>query len=234
MTSRAHVSSPHAESVGRVFEPLDIAAAPAVYLVDIRPSSERYSAIGFIPGSRALANAEAIAQDEGAMRAFFAQFEADATIVLVCASGRRSAALAEQLAPHTAQLVGTLRGGTIGWGACGLPLCGTRTPAQDTIPHVASLEKLPRALLITFAPDALDRTLDGRENESPRLAVQRVIEQHSVQGKLTVAGAERAVEHIGELARRAGYRLSHIQESLDAYRAVIAKLAMTTPRAPSR
>ncbi len=229
MTKSVHPTNPDGDRRAITIDALYAAAHPTLYLVDIRPTAERYSAIGFIPGSRS-APSEQIEAD---IEAFLARFEEDSTIVLLCASGRRSAVLAEKIAPVARQRIATLQGGTIGWGAFGLPLCGTRTPPPENIPNISLIDKLPRALVACFTAESIENTLDGLEASEPAAIVQSIVNEHCAKG-LTLASLESALEHLGEVARRSGFRLSRVQENMDAFRAVIARLAATTPRAPSR
>lgn len=221
MNTRASVPT---NSAGREVEqrsPIEVAASPSVYLVDVRPREERYGALGFIPGSRSVPAADI----EADIEAFGARFEEDATVVLVCSTGRRSTALAAAIAPLLEQKIVNLAGGTVGWAASGLPLCGTRTPAPDTIPMVASVEKLPRALIACFTAETIENTLDGAPPIEANTVVQQVLAEHCP-GGITVHNAEPVIEHLSEVARRQGYQISRIQENIDAFRAAIARIAL--------
>ncbi len=216
--------SPHSveRAVERV-DPLRAAGTPTMFLVDIRPREERYGAIGFIPGSRAV-SAEVI---EGDVEAFCTRYSDDATVVLVCSTGRRSEVLAEKIAALSTLHVGSLDGGTLRWAACGLPLCAVRTPSPDNVPYVPTIEKLPRALVACLSAEAIESTLDGRAPLDAAAIVRQVVREHCRDG-LTIAGLEAAVEQLGEVARRAGYRLARVQENIDSFRVVLAQLAVTS------
>lgn len=196
-----------------------VAAHPRWYVVDIRPKAERDGALGYIPGSRSVPT-EAILADRAR---FEARFEPDATVVLVCTSGRRSAVLAEQLAPALAPTVATLEGGTLAWAALGLPTCGVRAP--ESALEIASLDRVPRALLACFAAEAVENTLDGRVHDAmdAQFIVRAALERECADA-LSPGCLEAALERIAETARRSGFKLERIQENIDAFRAAIARL----------
>lgn len=201
--------------------PIEVASSPDVYLVDVRPREERYGALGFIPGSRSVPAAVI----EADIEAFGARFEEDATVVLVCSTGRRSTALAAEIAPNLKQTIASLAGGTVGWAASGLPLCRTRTPPLDTMPVVHSIERLPSVLVACITAESIEHTLNGAPPLDATSVVQRVIAEHCP-GGITVHNAEAVIEHLSEIARRHGYRISRIQEHVDALRATLARLAL--------
>ncbi|MFO0561327.1 MAG: rhodanese-like domain-containing protein [Polyangiales bacterium] len=221
MSNRAVVPTASAGREVTQRSPIEVASSPDVYLVDIRPREERYGALGFIPGSRSVPAAVI----EADIEAFGGRFEADATVVLVCSTGRRSTALAAAIAPLLKQTIANLAGGTVGWAASGLPLCGTRTPAPDTMPVVHSIEKLPRVLSACFTAESIEHTLNGAPPLDATTIVQNVIAEHCP-GGITVHNAEAVIEHLSELARRHGYQISRIQENVDAFRATLARLAL--------
>lgn len=202
--------------------PQQLLTNPTPYLVDIRPLEERHSALGFVPGSRAIPT-ETITQD---LAAFSAAFEPNATVILVCGTGRRSAVLAEQLAGKISQTVGTLEGGTLGWGAEGLPLCGVHTPTPEQVPKLTTLEKFPRLVLSCFAAETVENMLDGRLHGE--LNPQQVIENaftNECRNNPTRECLEAALERVAEVARRSGYKLSRIQENIDSFRASLSSYA---------
>lgn len=197
------------------------------YLVDIRPMEERRGAIGFVPGSRAVAT-ESIVAD---LAAFSASFEKNATIVFVCASGRRSAILAEQLAGKVPQTLGTLEGGTLGWTAAGLPTCGIEAPSEDAIPMVPSIDKFPRALLACFAAESIENTLDGRVRDEidANEVIQRAI-AGACNDKVSKRCLEVVLERVSEIARRSGFMLQRVRDNTDAFHAAIARLPVAASR----
>jgi rhodanese-related sulfurtransferase len=198
-----------------------------MYVVDIRPREERYGAIGFVPGSRSVPT-EVVLKD---VEAFASAFEPDATLVFVCASGRRSAALAEQLAPRMTQSIATLEGGTLGWGAHSLPLCGIHTPQIDQVPMVPSLEKFPRIVLSCFAAETVENALDGRvHGDLDPAAVIEAAFKRECGDEVTPRCLEAALERVAEVARRSGYKLARIQENVDGFRSAIARLAALRAR----
>jgi rhodanese-related sulfurtransferase len=191
------------------------------YLVDIRPSEERSGAIGFVPGSRHVATETILADVD----AFAASVEKDATVIFVCASGRRSAALAAQLAPRLPQRLGTLEGGTLGWTAAGLPTCGLHPPPPENVPTVPSIEKFPRALLACFAAESIENTLDGRAtSELDANAVIRKVLDSACANGVSTRCLETVLERVAEIARRAGFKLPRIRDNIDSFRAAIAAL----------
>lgn len=199
----------------------DAVENPRWYLVDIRPLDERKGSIGYVPGSRAVPT-ESIVED---LEAFASSVEKSATVVFVCASGRRSAILAEQLAGRVPQTLATLEGGTLGWTAAGLPTCGLEPPATDAIPMVPSIDKFPRALLACFAAESIENTLDGRVSDE--IDANEVIQQAiagACAGKVSARCLEVVLERVSEIARRSGFKLSRIRENTDAFTAAIDRL----------
>ncbi|MGB3806208.1 MAG: rhodanese-like domain-containing protein [Erythrobacter sp.] len=84
-----------------------------VRLIDVRTDEE--VAGGMIPG------AEHIAKDDFDPASLLADTD-DREIVLYCRSGRRSAAVAEELAAHVGRPVPHLAGGILAWQEAGRPL----------------------------------------------------------------------------------------------------------------
>ncbi|MBL8685195.1 MAG: rhodanese-like domain-containing protein [Myxococcales bacterium] len=194
----------------------------SLYLVDIRPMAERVSAVGFIPGSRALSS-EAISADPAQLDAI----EQPATIVFVCATGRRSAALADALSGRVRATLGTLEGGTVGWGAAGFPLCGVSDPPEENIPSIPSPAKFARALLACFAAETAENSLDGRGGRvDPAAVIESAIKTACPNG-VGPACMERALDVVSELARRSGFPLARIRDNVDAFRVAIARLSST-------
>ncbi|MBV1857131.1 MAG: rhodanese-like domain-containing protein, partial [Nannocystaceae bacterium] len=137
-------------------------------IVDVRTRAE-VAETGVIPGSEHVP-VERIAR--GASR-----WEADASIVLVCRSGRRSGAAAEELAQLGFTQVASLTGGLLAWEQSGrglIPLIrvgntASRRPvvrelsAADIQVHVSDRDRVRRTKAATLLLHGTQACLDGRD-----------------------------------------------------------------------
>lgn len=195
------------------------ATNPSLYLVDIRPRAERKSAVGFIPGSRSLSSEEINANPS-----MLDAIDPNGTFVFVCATGRRSAVLAESLGARVRSTVATLDGGTVGWGAAGFPLCGIEEAPSSNVPSIPSPSKFGRALLACFAAETAENSLDGRGKQlDPAAVIDAAIKDACAKG-MCAECMERALDTVAEHARRSGFPLARIQENVDAFMVAIARL----------
>lgn len=179
-------------------EPGDVAALPAAQVrwLDVRESSER-DAIGSIPG------VHVAAADEN---------DDEALVVVVCATGRRSRARAEQLRQTGRRRVVSLAGGIDAWCAAGLPIEGgqdERFARQIALPQVgaAGQRRIARARVLVVGAGGLGSPaisylagagvgtiglVDGDVVERSNLHRQPIHSEHEL-GAPKVASAARAV-----------------------------------------
>ncbi len=162
-----------------------------------------------------------------------AQFDPDAIVVLACSSGRRSAHAATVLAARSAARLVVMVGGTRGWKEAGLPLCGTHTPPLERLPPIATLNQLPSALALLFPGGHEDYSAPQMTQSALEALIRSVLREHCGE-TLELSRCQSAVEHLGEIARRAGHPLTFVQEFVDLCSATLARLALTQPRAPAR
>lgn len=102
--------------------PLQASDTRQVQLIDIRPSLERYSGMGFVAGSMSVPQSNELRSDAAAIRSV----AGNKIPVLVCLTGHRTHGMALALAQAIARPLGYLRGGLFAWNSEGLPLAGLR------------------------------------------------------------------------------------------------------------
>jgi len=95
-----------------------------VKVIDVRSHDEYFGDLGHIPGS--------MLTPTPALDAMSRDWESETPILVVCRSGRRSAAAAEQLAHRGFTRIHNLAGGMMAWNAAGLRACSTRHAGDGT------------------------------------------------------------------------------------------------------
>lgn len=161
------------------------------------------------------------------------RFDPDAIVVIACSSGRRSAQAAMTLAARSTARVAAMIGGTRGWEQAGLPLCGKHTPPLERVPPIATIQQLPSVLAELFPGAHEDYSAPQMTRSALDALIRAVLHEHCGP-TLELSRCQSAVEHLGEIARRAGHPLTFVQEFVDLCRATLARLALTRPLAPAR
>jgi rhodanese-related sulfurtransferase len=93
-----------------------------VKVIDVRDQDEYFGDLGHIPGSTLVPTP--------VLDAVSNSWEAETPILVVCRSGRRSAAAAERLARRGFTRIHNLAGGMLAWNAAGLNACSDRHPGD--------------------------------------------------------------------------------------------------------
>ena len=186
-------------------------------IVDIRPTSERRGAIGFIPGS------VSVPLPAGATWAeiLSLSYPGETLIVFACTSGKRSLEAAHRARSEGWARCRSLVGGVLGWRATGLPTCGVDEPLQ--VVPLPSREAFSRAMTSCFIAEATETQLDSNaygEAFDPRGIVNRALAEHPVPSSR--AALERALDRLAEIARQHGHGLDAIARNVDRMLAGIA------------
>lgn len=156
--------------------PLQASDARQVQLIDIRPSLERYSGMGFVAGSMSVPQSNELRADAAAI-----QSVAGAKLpVLVCLTGHRTHGMALALSQAIARPLGYLKGGLFAWNSEGLPLAGLRLAEAPHSPmEPAEFNAMLRAELDFLLVDLLATAHDPAELVLQRCAAAqgRLLEQ---------------------------------------------------------
>ncbi|MHC4452231.1 MAG: rhodanese-like domain-containing protein, partial [Planctomycetota bacterium] len=110
---------------------------PAVQIVDVRSRGEATGALGYIPGSAFVSEQQT--ED-------FARNDAEAPLVLVCADGEESAAIARRLEGRGANRVAAMAGGIAAWRTVGLSTSRAPADLRDTIERATNAGSAPLTL----------------------------------------------------------------------------------------
>ncbi len=199
--------------------PLEVVNA-SVALIDVRDRDEREGVIGFIPGSRSFPAAQLRADPLPLLDAY----PPGMRFVLVCLSGRRSASLVATFLERGFDRVSNLEGGVLAWQAAGLPMCGVQEPPEESIPHVATIDDLPRRIISCFVAEAAEAALDsgvGPIDDDPKSIAEALLASAKSDEGLSPAAVLDALERLGEIARFRGHPLSNIARNLDVMRAAV-------------
>lgn len=194
--------------------PSSVARAPQP-LIDIRPLSERDGPLGFIPGSRCFPEPVLVERPELLRE----EYPEAAEFVLVCYSGKRSWALAEQLDRSTPFVFAHLEGGMLAWQDAGLPLSGVTEVPEEELVTVLDASDFRRVVVSCFVAESVETQLNaGAERlQDPLRLVERVFDDcgpNADARQLLVR-----LDRLAELARVGGHPLEHIARNVDRMRA---------------
>jgi len=203
--------------IGRL-TPEQLAQALHVTIVDVRDEDERYSGLGYIPGSISVPDDVCRSRDTEEL------LELPSAVAFVCLSGKRSLACAEKLVARGVSDVWHLEGGILAWQAQGYALCGVRDVPSDELIELSSPAEFPRAVLSCFVAESVEAQLDAgaREIDDPTDVVERVFQMASdrMDASRLIASLDRLAVH----ARRAGHPNERIAANVDRMRASLLRM----------
>lgn len=130
----------------------DLAARRDVRVIDLRPRAERWVGMGVIPGS---VSPQGVLEDD--VRSLVASGE---TVVLACATGRRSLDQVRLMSESTAY---SLHGGLLAWRERGLPAIGVDEDLNAIAESRAAppqLHGIKRALVSCFVAEVAETSDD--------------------------------------------------------------------------
>jgi rhodanese-related sulfurtransferase len=195
-------------------EPIYISARQAslqreLLLVDIRPIEERIGELGFIPGSLS-APLTASWETDSAPQDLLAH---SSGVVLACLSGQR-AKLAWRDAIEKPTFI--LEGGTLAWGAEGLPLV---SPAnmRETIDGVDSITSFLQSLRSCFIAEWVESSLSAGLDEiiNPIELVDGCLQAEGISaGACAVDSLRRAMDRLAWHSLRVGTARTKIAHNL--------------------
>ncbi|MFK7988317.1 MAG: rhodanese-like domain-containing protein [Sandaracinaceae bacterium] len=191
----------------------------ATVIVDIRPTDERRTELGYVPGSYPVPFTGDAEADADALLAFNDQ---RAQVALVCVSGRRSSEALSSLAPHYPLPLTHLERGILGWGEAGLPLCGVEEPAEEEAP---SLDAIKQQIRSCFVAEAVETSLDAEADLDPMAALQACLDAEGV--TLDEASPEelyRVIDRMALVSRNLGAAHSKIAANVDRMTAMLDHL----------
>lgn len=145
--------------------PADLLSLRHLPVYDIRPASERLGDLGWIPGS--------LHVPASTVREFKAQHHASGTVVLACVSGRRSRALAEELAAQGVSVI-DLEGGLLAW-AAELPVC--TTPDACSASGEVSFADFLRRAKSCFVVESVESGALEAQSADPLAVIQTVFDE---------------------------------------------------------
>ena len=135
---------------------IDVAERRDLVIVDIRPLSERYAGLGFIPGSLSLPM-DPEGPDPDRLRAVVGV----RPCVLACLTGRRSEVAAHELAKLGTRIVpANLAEGLLGWRGGGLPVAGLEF-TWNGVENRAIASATCRDVAACFVAEAVELSLDA-------------------------------------------------------------------------
>ncbi len=204
-------------------QPTDFAARRDVVLVDLRPTSERRSEVGFLPASLSLPRATWDTAE--ATLAELAALDDVSAIALYCTSGRRSAEARAALEAESAIPVWSLEGGVLAWEAAGLPVCRV-APAPAQSPR--TVMEYRRHLLACFVGANAELALDTDARAEPYQMLLECFERARVSwDEPTVEGLYRVVDWAAIATFRAGGSLAGIAENVGSMVAMLGAIDET-------
>lgn len=175
------------------------------HVIDVRPEDERYGGMGYIPGSRCV-SVDALCDPNRA-------------IVLVCLTGRRSEAAAQELEQAGLRRVASLDGGILAWRAAGLPVCGVQDEPAQALPRVHDVEGFI-AVARSCAVAAWAEYSDTEDRFDPVRHVQQLFARTPA----TLRGLRDAVDELGALAVSRHHPLGVVAHHIDVLKACIDEL----------
>lgn len=190
--------------------PEEVVARRDLLVIDVRRAEERYSDIGWIPGSRWVPEPEgpdALQTTDGRQ------------VVLACMSGRRSLEIAEHLVEAGLEgPIADLRGGILHWGAAGLPVCRPQA-AQGERPSPQRLRKMIRSCFLVESMESggLDESIAQRALDTFSAAFPDHVE-------LERGEVERRIDQLAEMAWVYGHRVEAIARNVESFYAAAAAL----------
>lgn len=190
--------------------PSELADRREALVIDIRQTEERFSDIGWIPGSRWLPEP---------IRAEDLKEQDQRTIVLACMSGRRSTELAERFMEEGFSAVVDLQGGILEWGASGLPICRPQPPRGQP---AASPEELRRLVKSCFLVESVEAV--GLDEAVAQRALETVAAAFPDDVPLQRREVERRIDQLAEMAWTYGHRLDSIVHNVESFYALAADL----------
>ncbi len=146
-------------------KPYQVLSYSKIQLVDMRSQQERYSGVGFIPGSLSIP----FIPDPTLYAQTVTSMVDERTPVLLCHNGRRARACALSMASAFKNPPGYLVGGILRWKADGLPLSGRLTPGQLGPPEQPGQPELQ----LNAAPASAARRRWSPSSRTDPLAVLR-------------------------------------------------------------
>lgn len=184
--------------------PREALGIPGLVLVDLRPSSERYGGVGFIPGSLHVPGQP----DAEHWVAMVREAAGSGTPVLVCLSGTRARSLAER---HGWSY---LEGGVLAWGAEGLPLAG-RPPARPSTDPKIPVEAFPRHMASCFVGELAEAALDQPDLD-PLALLHHCFERAGASfTDPTIEGLLRTLDHAALASLTLGTPIARVAANLD-------------------
>jgi rhodanese-related sulfurtransferase len=195
---------------GRSLQPGDFATRRDLVLVDLRPTSERHSEVGFLPASLSLPRSTW--DDAEAPLAELAALDDVSAIALYCTSGRRSLEARAALEALSAIPVWNLEGGFLAWEAAGLPVCRVSKPPAE---HPRTVLEYRRHLLACFVGANAELALDKGARTEPYQLLLECFERAGVPWEEpTIDGLYRVLDWASIATFRAGGNLADIAENV--------------------
>jgi len=203
--------------IGRL-TPEQLAQALHVTIVDVRDEDERYSGLGYIPGSISVPDDMCSADEEKERLAL------PRALALVCLSGKRSLACAEKLVARGVTDVWHLEGGILAWQAQGYALCGVRDVPSDELIELSSPAEFPRAVLSCFVAESVEAQLDAGAGEinDPTDVVEQMFQMAG--DRMDASGLIASLDRLAVHARRAGHPNERIAANVDRMRASLLRM----------
>lgn len=184
--------------------PREALGIPGLVLVDLRPPSERYGGVGFVPGSLHVPGH----LDVESWVAKVQQAAGARTPVLVCLSGTRARSLAEG---HGWSY---LQGGVLAWGAEGLPLAGRHVSRASDDPPLA-VEAFPRHMAACFVGELAEAALDHPDLD-PLALLHRCFDRAGASfTDPTLDGILRALDQAALASLELGTPIERVASNLD-------------------
>lgn len=206
-------------------EPVTVMSDVTLRIIDIRSPEERLPPIGYIPGSRLFPENRLRNRSSLLSR----MYPGNLPLVLCCMTGRRSGALVHRIQAQGFSQVFSLRGGVLGWGRAGLPLCGqTHTQA---VPHALHTpDEIIDAIASSFVVATVESDLDNRRASvgfNPRVYVRQLFEKEIRFNGDTRQAMFTALDKLAEVARLRGHRLDRIANNIDEMLGMIQHIPST-------